>query len=65
MLNVIEDPREEVGVLVEPGVLWAVIDVLVLRVLGGRAMTGLDCVRLKQCDPVLYVPCEANKRTSS
>lgn len=48
MPNVIEDRREEVGGLVEAGVLRVEIDVLVLQVLGGLAMTGLDGVRLKQ-----------------
>jgi hypothetical protein len=47
MPNAIEDRREEVGGLVEAGVLRVEIDVLVLRVLGGLAMTGLDRVRLK------------------
>jgi hypothetical protein len=47
MPNAIEDRREEVGVLVEAGVMRVEIDVLVLRVLGGLAMTGLDRVRLK------------------
>jgi hypothetical protein len=42
MPNAIEDRREEVGGLVEAGVLRVEIDVLVLRVLGGLAMTGLD-----------------------
>jgi hypothetical protein len=47
MPNAIEDRREEVGVLVEAGVLRVEIDVLILRVLGGLAMTGLHSVRLK------------------
>lgn len=66
MLNAIEDRREEVGVLVEVGVLRVEIDVLGLRVLGGLAMTGLDSVRLRQHPSKMsYVPREANKRTSS
>ena len=48
MPNEIEDRREEVRVLVEVGVLRVEIDVLIVRVLGGLAMTGLDNVRLKQ-----------------
>jgi len=48
MPNANEDPREEVGGLVEVRVLRVEIDVLILRVLGGRAMTGLDSIRLKQ-----------------
>ena len=48
MPNAIEDRREEVGVLVEAGVLRVEIGVLVLQVLGGLAMTGLDSIRLKQ-----------------
>lgn len=48
MPNEIEDRREEVRVLVEAGVLRVEIDVLIMRVLGGLAMTGLDNVRLKQ-----------------
>jgi hypothetical protein len=47
MPNAIEDRREEVGVLVEAGVLRVEIDVLVWRVLEGLAVTGLDSVRLK------------------
>jgi hypothetical protein len=46
MPNAIEDQREEVGVLVGAGVLRVEIDVLVLQVLGGLAMTGLDSIRL-------------------
>ena len=66
MPNATEDQREEVGVLVEAGVLRVEIDVLVLRVLGGLAMTGLDSVRLKQQPSKMsYIPREANKRTSS
>lgn len=66
MPNAIEDRREEVGVLVEVGVLQVGIDVLVLRVLKGLAMTGLDGVRLKAVPgKTSYVPREANKRTSS
>jgi hypothetical protein len=48
MPNAIEDRREEVGVLVEAEVLRVEIDVLVLRVLGASAMTGLHSVKLKQ-----------------
>ena len=48
MPNAIEDQREEVGGLVEAGVLRVEINVLVSQVLGGLAMTGLDSVRLKQ-----------------
>ena len=47
MPNETENRREEVGVSVEAGVLRVAIDVLVLRVLGGPAMTGLHGVRLK------------------
>ncbi len=66
MPNAIEDRREGVGVLVEAGVLRVEIYVLVLRVLGGLAMTGLDSVRLKQQPSKMsYIPREANKRTSS
>jgi hypothetical protein len=66
MPNAIEDRREEVGVLVEGGVLRAEIDVLVLRVLGVLAMTGLHSVGLTQHrQKSSYVPREANKRTSS
>jgi hypothetical protein len=48
MPNAIEGRREEVGGLVEAGVLRVEINVLVLQVLGGLAMTGLASVRLKQ-----------------
>ena len=48
MPNEIEDRREEVGVLVEAGVSRVEIDVLIMQVLGGLAMAGLDNVRLKQ-----------------
>ena len=47
MPNAIEDRREEVEVLVEAGVLQVEIDVRVLQVLGGLAMTGLDGIKLK------------------
>ncbi len=59
MPNAIQDRREGVGVLVEAGVLRVEIDVLVLRVLGGLAMTGLDSVRLKQQPSKMsYIPRE-------
>lgn len=45
MPSATEDRREEVGVSVEAGVLQVEIDVLVLRVLGGLAMTGLHGVK--------------------
>lgn len=48
MPNAIVDRREEVEVLVEAGVLRVEIDVLVLRVSGALAMTGLHSVKLKQ-----------------
>jgi hypothetical protein len=61
-----EDRREEVRVLVEAGVLRVKINVLVLRVLGVLATTGLDGVRLKQHpSKVTHVPLEANRMTSS
>lgn len=66
MPDAIEDRRVGVRVLVEAGVLRVKIDVLVLRVLGVLAMTGLDGVRLKRHpSKMTYVPREANKRTSS
>jgi hypothetical protein len=66
MPNAIEDRREEVRGLAEAGVLRVKINVLVLRVSGGLAMIGLDGVRLKQHpSKLLYIPREANKRTSS
>lgn len=48
MPNATEDRREEVGVLVEAGVLRVEIDVLVLRALGALAKTGLHSVKLKR-----------------
>jgi hypothetical protein len=62
----IEDPREEAGGLVEARGLRVEIDVLVSRVLGGRVMTGLNSVKLKQQhSQASSIPREANKRTSS
>ena len=66
MPNAIEDQREEVGVLVGTRVLRVEIDVLVLQVLGGLAMTGLDNIRIEQhTSKMSRVPHEANKSTSS
>jgi hypothetical protein len=65
MPNAIEDPREEAGVWAGARVLRVEIDVLVSRVSGGRVMTGLGSVNLKQHGQVSCIPREANKRTRS
>ena len=65
MPNAIEGPREEAGVLAGATVLRVGIDELAPRALGGRVMTGLDNVKLKQHGQVSCIPREANKRTRS
>lgn len=67
MLNAIADLREEARGLAEVKVLRVEIDALVSQVLGERAMTGLDSVKIQavQRGQESCIPREANMRTSS